>query len=73
VSRRDADERGGEVVDDVQRDRDLRGVIGAVTGREQVGRAQNQQRRGDVAELEHRHTDHQAAQPAPQHRTNPQP
>ena len=48
----DADDGRGEVVDGVQHKRDLDGAAVAVGGGEQFGRAQDQKRRGDVAQLE---------------------
>ena len=69
---RDAGERGGEVVDDVERGRELRRVVGAAAEREQIGGTQDQQRGGDVAQLEHRDPGHQAAEPAVQDRSHVQ-
>jgi hypothetical protein len=63
-----ARQRPGDVVGHVQSGGELHGGGVAAAGVEQLGGAQDQQRRGDVAELERRHRGEQAAEPAAQHR-----
>jgi len=52
AARGHADESRREVVSRVERERELRACVGAAPGTQQLGRAQDQQRGRDVAELE---------------------
>lgn len=63
----DADQGRGDVVGRVERERELRGFVGTVLGAQQVGGAEDQQRRGDVAQLKRADGAEQAAELALQH------
>jgi hypothetical protein len=64
----DAGQGGGEVVGHVEAKGQLGGPILAAADGQQLGGSQDEQGGGDVAELEGRHSDHEAAQPSGQHR-----
>ena len=70
ATRREGRQRGRDVVDDIQPDRQLRRRVQARSVLEQVRGPQNQQRGRDVPDLEQREADHDAAEPATKHRPN---
>ena len=68
----DAGQRRGEVVGGVEHERELDRRVVRAAGLEQVGGAEDQQRRGEVAELERSRRGEQPAEPPVQQRADAQ-